>query len=86
MYWFLFMLTIALALGGQAWWTLYNNFAVDEVGINAFQNGALQSVREIPGFLALLVIYLLMIISEQKLAAISVLILGIGVSLTGALY
>jgi MFS family permease len=85
MYWFLFMLTIALALGGQAWWTLYNNFAVDEVGINAFQNGALQSVREIPGFLALLVIYLLMIISEQKLAAISVLILGIGVSLTGFL-
>ncbi len=85
MFTFLTILTCALALGGQAWWTLFNNFAVEKAGIDAFQNGTLQSVREIPGFLALLVIYILMFISEQRLAALSVLILGIGVSLTGFL-
>ena len=61
MFWFLAIATVTISVGGQAWWNLYNNFAVEEVGINAFQNGALQSYREVPGFLALLVIYLLMI-------------------------
>ena len=70
MYLFLFLLTVAVAFGFQSWRTLYNNFAVEVVGIDGFQNGLLQSLREIPGFLALLVIYLLFIISEHRLAAL----------------
>ncbi len=45
--------------------------------------GILQSVREIPGFLALLAIYFMLIIKEHKLSALSVLIMGIGICLTG---
>ena len=45
--------------------------------------GALQSIREIPGFLALFVVYFLFIIKEHKLSALSVLLLGCGVAATG---
>ena len=85
MYLFLFLLTIAVAIGFQGWRTLYNNFAVEVAGLDGFQNGILQSLREIPGFLALLVIYLLLIIREHRLAALSVVLLGIGVAATGML-
>jgi predicted MFS family arabinose efflux permease len=47
--------------------------------------GVIQSVREIPGFLSLLVIYVIRVIPEHKLAALSIIILGLGVGLTGYL-
>ena len=34
---FLLVLTIATTVGFQGWRTLYNNFAVDEVGIQGWQ-------------------------------------------------
>ncbi len=83
MYWYLLLLTVAITAGFQAWRTLFNNYAVDEVGINGLQVGVIQSVREIPGFLAMLVVYLLLIIKEHKLAAVGTLVLGIGVATTG---
>lgn len=83
MYWYLLLLTIAITAGFQAWRTLFNNYAVDFVGINGFQVGIIQSVREVPGFLAMLVIYLLLIIKEHKLAALGTLVTGIGVVMTG---
>ncbi|WP_456325259.1 MFS transporter [Desulfonauticus submarinus] len=83
MYVFLFVLTVVTTLGFQGWRTLLNNFAVEIVQINGQQMGILQSVREVPGFLALLVIYLLFLFKEHKLAALSVIVLGVGISLTG---
>lgn len=85
MYGYLLLLIIAMTTGFQAWRTLFNNYAVDIVGINGFQAGAIQSVREIPGFLALLVVFLLLIFREHKLAAYSLLLMGIGVLVTGLL-
>ncbi len=82
-YKFLFLLTIASAIGLQGWRTLFNNFAVEQVGTNGFWVGVIQSVREVPGFLALLVIYILIIIKEHYLSRLSILILGIGVAITG---
>ncbi len=82
-YRFLFILTIASAVGLQGWRTLFNNFAVEEAGIDGFWVGVIQSVREVPGFLALLVIYLLLIFKEHNLSRISVIMLGVGVGLTG---
>jgi len=84
-YIFLVILTVATAFGLQVWRTLYNNYAAEVVGLNGLQNGVVQSIREIPGFLALLVIYLLLIINEHRLAALSVLIMGLGICLTGLL-
>ncbi len=83
MYLFLLVLTIAVFTGFQGWRTLFNNFAVEVALIQGHEVGLIQSVREIPGFLALLVIYLLFLFKEHTLAALSVLVMGLGVGLTG---
>jgi len=85
MYRYLIVLTIASAVGLQAWRTLFNNFAVEVVGLSGAQVGIIQSVREIPGFLALLTVYFILIIREHHLSALSILFLGLGVALTGCL-
>jgi hypothetical protein len=85
MYRYLIILTIASTVGLQAWRTLFNNFAVETVGLNGAQAGIIQSVREIPGFLALLTVYFILIIKEHHLSALSILFLGLGVALTGCL-
>ncbi|KAA3618374.1 MAG: MFS transporter [Calditrichaeota bacterium] len=83
MYRFLALLTIASTAGLQAWRTLFNNFAVEVVHLEGNHIGMIQSVREIPGFLALLAIFIIMIMKEHRLSALSIIILGIGVALTG---
>ena len=85
MYRFLIVLTIASAIGLQGWRTLFNNFAVEVAGLNGAQVGLVQSVREIPGFLALLAIYVMLIMREHRLSALSILFLGLGVGATGLL-
>ena len=83
MYVFLMVLTIASALALQSWMTLFNNFAVEQVGLDGWHVGVIQSVREIPGFLSLLAIYAMLIIKEHRLSALSILLLGGGVAATG---
>ena len=83
MFRFLAILSIAATVGLQAWRTLFNNFAVEIVHLEGNHIGIIQSVREIPGFLALLVIYIILIIKEHRLSALSITILGLGVGLTG---
>lgn len=80
---YLIVLTIASMVGLQTWMILFNNFAVELAGLNGQQVGGIQSVREIPGFLALLVIYVLLVIREHRLAALSIILLGIGIAATG---
>lgn len=83
MYRFLILMAIASAIGLQAWQTLFNNFAVEIAGLEGRHIGVIQSVREIPGFLALLVVYVLLIIKEYRLSALSILLLGLGLGITG---
>ncbi|MCK5033379.1 MAG: MFS transporter, partial [Calditrichia bacterium] len=78
------ILTIASSVGLQTWRTLFNNFAVEIVHLEGNHIGIIQSVREIPGFLALLVIFFLLIMKEHKLSALSIVVLGLGVFVTGA--
>jgi hypothetical protein len=85
MFVFLIVLTVAATLGLQGWRTLINNFSVEVAHLSGFEMGLVQSLREVPGFLAMLVVYLLLFISEHRLAALSVLITGAGVALTGLL-
>jgi predicted MFS family arabinose efflux permease len=82
---FLIVLTTASVIGLQAWMILFNNFAVEVVGLEGRHIGVLQSVREIPGFLALLAVYFMLIIREHRLSALSVLLLGIGTAAAGFL-
>ena len=83
MYLYLIILTISSTVGLQVWRTLFNNFAVEVAGLDGNHVGMIQSVREIPGFLALLAIYAILVIKEHQLSALSILVLGIGVAITG---
>jgi predicted MFS family arabinose efflux permease len=82
-----FLMTLAFVnwLGFASWQALLNNFAKEAAGFDGFQIGVLQSVREIPGFLAFTAAFLFLIMREQTLAYLSILILGVGVAITGYL-
>lgn len=82
---FLVILTAASQVGMQGWITLFNNFAVERAGFGGFEVGLVQAVREIPGFLALLVVWVLLVLPEHRLAALSIAVLGLGVAITGLL-
>lgn len=83
MFLFLMILTVGASLGFQGWRTLFNNFAVDEIGLNGFSIGGIQSFREVPGFLAFTVVFLLLFLKERHLASVSVFVMGVGVLVTG---
>jgi hypothetical protein len=85
MYRYLLVLTIASTVGLQAWRTLFNNFAVEICRLDGYHIGVIQSVREIPGFLALLTVVVIKVIREHRLSAWSILILAAGIALTGLL-
>ena len=83
MYRYLMILGICAGAGLQGWLSLFTNYAKEVVGVNGFQIGISQAVREIPGFLSVAAIYLLFVFREHRLSAWSVLILGIGTAFTG---
>ena len=85
MYIFLMVLTVGSTAGLHVWRTLFDNFSVHVIGLDGHHIGILQSVREIPGFLSLLVVYVLLVMREHRLSALSVLLLGLGVAMTGLL-
>ncbi|MDG5467505.1 MFS transporter [Deltaproteobacteria bacterium IMCC39524] len=80
---FLIVQTTASVVGLQCWMILFNNFAVEIAGLDGFQVGVIGSVREIPGFLALLAVFVMLVIREHRLSALSVIFLGVGTALTG---
>lgn len=83
MFRYLMVLTIASVVGLQGWRTLFNNFAVEQAHLEGFHIGIIQGIREVPGFLTMLAIYVMLIIKEHRLSAVSVLILAAGVTCTG---
>jgi len=83
MFRFLAVLTAASMVGLQGYTILINNYAVETVQLEGVHIGLIQSVREIPGFLALTAIYVMLVIREHRLAALSIALLGFGVALTG---
>jgi hypothetical protein len=83
MYLYLAVLTIGSTIGLQAWTMLFNNFAVEVAGLDGDGIGVIQSIREIPGFLALLAVFVIRHIKEHRLSALSILCLGLGLGVTG---
>ena len=79
----LMVMAAAMPIAFWAWVVLLNNFTVEVAAFTGKEIGVLQSLREVPGFLSFLVVYLLLIIAEQRLALLSLFILGVGVALTG---
>jgi len=83
MFVYLVVLTISSTVGLQTWTTLFNNFAVDVATLGGNHVGMIQSIREIPGFLALLAVFVIRFIPEHRLSAVSILVLGVGLAATG---
>ena len=72
-----------LMFGHRLWEAMFNNFAVEKIGVGPQAIGWIQSVREVPGLLAFLVAFLALALSEVRIMALSVVLLGIGIILTG---
>lgn len=83
MYFFLFLLTLGTTLGYQGWTLLYTNFAVENAHLSAADNGLVQSLREVPGLLGFLIIPILLVMKEHRVAAVAALATGLGTALTG---
>ena len=79
----LLLMAGAVPLSFATWQALLNNFAIERAAFSGAEMGILQSLREVPGFLAFTVVFLLLLLREQHIALISLALLGIGTALTG---
>ena len=80
----LLILTVfAASLAFSVWDVLLNNYAIEQASFTGREIGILHSLREVPGFLAFTAVLVLLVIREQTFALLSLLLLGLGVALTG---
>ena len=78
----LFVMAMAMPVAFATWSALLNNFVIDVAGFDGGDIGLLHTVREIPGFLAIGVIALIIFIREQVLGLIALLLLGVSTAVT----
>ncbi len=74
---------LLLYFGFRVWQAMFNNFAVEEIGIGPGSIGWVQALREIPGLLGFLLGFLALAFSEVRIMALSVILLGAGTFLVG---
>jgi len=79
----LLLMAGAMAASFSVWLALLNNFVVEQAAFSGAEIGILQSLREIPGFLAFTVVFVLLLVREQTLTIVALLLTGLGVVLTG---
>ena len=78
----LFLLAIGNTVAFATWQVLLNNFVVERAAFTGEEIGILQSLREIPGFLAFTAILVMIFIRQQTFAILSLITLGIGTAIT----
>ncbi|MEM6307689.1 MAG: MFS transporter, partial [Pseudomonadota bacterium] len=78
----LFLMAAAMPIAFSTWSALLNNFVIEVAEFDGADIGLLHTVREIPGFLAVAVIYILIIMREQTLVWVSLLLLGVATAVT----
>ncbi|NVO57164.1 MFS transporter [Rhodobacteraceae bacterium B1Z28] len=78
----LFMMAMTMPIAFNAWSALLNNFVIEAANFDGADIGLLHTVREIPGFLAVGVIAVILFIREQVLAMISLMLLGVATAVT----
>ena len=78
----LFIMAVAMPMAFNVWSALLNNFVVQVANFDGSDIGLLHTVREVPGFLAIGVILLIMVIKEQTLGLVFLAILGIATAVT----
>lgn len=67
----LILMSIAMPVAFNAWSALINNFAVERAAFTGVEIGVLQSLREVPGFMAFTTVFVLLILKEQTFAVLS---------------
>src|SRR6056297_2219281 len=80
----LVLMAIAMPLSFATWSALLNNFVIEAANFDGKDIGWLHTVREIPGFLAIGVIAVLLVMREQVLALASLALLGLATALTAS--
>jgi predicted MFS family arabinose efflux permease len=80
---YLIVSNFMLYFGFSVWQAMFNNFAVEELGVGPGSVGWIQAVREIPGLVGFLVGLLALFLSEVRIMALSVVLLGVGTWMTG---
>jgi len=78
----LFLMALAMPIAFFTWYALLNNFVKEVATFDGADIGLLHTIREIPGFLSFLVIFIIIAIREQVFGLASLILLGIGTGLT----
>jgi len=78
----LFVMALAMPIAFNTWSALLNNFVIEVAQFDGSDIGWLHTVREIPGFLAIGVIALIIFIREQVLGLVALIMLGVATALT----
>ena len=78
----LFVMALTMPIAFNAWSALLNNFVIEVANFDGADIGLLHTVREIPGFLAVGVIAVIIFVREQVLAMISLTMLGVATAVT----
>lgn len=78
----LFLMALAMPVAFNTWSALLNNFVIEVADFDGSDIGLLHTVREIPGFLAIGVIAILLFVREQVLGLVSLTLLGAATAIT----
>ncbi|MEP5730572.1 MAG: MFS transporter [Sulfitobacter sp.] len=78
----LFLMALAMPIAFNTWAALLNNFVIEVAEFDGSDIGLLHTVREIPGFLAVGVIAIILFVREQVLGLVSLILLGVATAMT----
>lgn len=78
----LILMAFGSMLAFSTWMAMAANFVIEVVHFNGSDNGWMHTVREIPGFLSFLAIFLFIYIKEQTVGLMALFLLGFGSSIT----
>jgi len=78
----LFVMAMAAPIAFYAWYALLNNFVIEVAQFDGADIGLLHTIREIPGFLAVGVIAIIIFVREQVLGLVSLALLGVATAFT----
>jgi predicted MFS family arabinose efflux permease len=79
---YLFVTAMAMPIAFFTWFALLNNFVVEVADFDGADIGLLHTVREIPGFLAVGVIAIILFVREQVLGLVCLALLGVATAFT----
>lgn len=76
------LMAFAMPIAFNTWSALLNNFVIEVANFDGSDIGLLHTVREIPGFLAVGVIAIIIFVREQVLGLVSLVLLGVATAIT----